>query len=167
MGGEGEGEGVWEGRGRVTPLYGVWLMSVYRRLVCVRCSSFDEYAAEVRSGRLEWSPVHRSDKFWVRGGEGRGGGLSSMLEPLKTIKMCELSSNLVGLHLPSLSLAAEGECHEAAREQERAPQVSGRGAVVRVLWAGCCRPGPFSAVHCECPCVQPLPPPLPSGCWCQ
>ena len=30
-----------------------------------RCSSFDEYAAEVRSGRLEWSPVHRSDKFWV------------------------------------------------------------------------------------------------------
>ena len=29
-------------------------------------SSWDEYAAEVRSGRLEWSPVHRSDKFWVR-----------------------------------------------------------------------------------------------------
>lgn len=27
-------------------------------------SSFDEYAAEVRSGRLEWSPVHRSNKFW-------------------------------------------------------------------------------------------------------
>ena len=29
------------------------------------CSSFDEYATEVKSGRLEWSPVHRSDKFWV------------------------------------------------------------------------------------------------------
>ena len=28
-------------------------------------SSFDEYATEVKSGRLEWSPVHRSDKFWV------------------------------------------------------------------------------------------------------
>ena len=41
-------------------------MSVY-----VVLSSFDEYTAEVRSGRLEWSPVHRSDKFWVRGGEGR------------------------------------------------------------------------------------------------
>jgi V-type H+-transporting ATPase subunit H len=27
-------------------------------------SSWDEYAAEVKSGRLEWSPVHRSDKFW-------------------------------------------------------------------------------------------------------
>ena len=30
-------------------------------------SSWDEYAAEVKSGRLEWSPVHRSDKFWVIG----------------------------------------------------------------------------------------------------
>ena len=29
------------------------------------CSSFDEYATEVKSGRLEWSSVHRSDKFWV------------------------------------------------------------------------------------------------------
>ena len=27
-------------------------------------SSFDEYANEVRSGRLEWSPVHSSDRFW-------------------------------------------------------------------------------------------------------
>ena len=33
--------------------------------VCVYLSSWDEYAAEVKSGRLEWSPVHRSDKFWV------------------------------------------------------------------------------------------------------
>jgi V-type H+-transporting ATPase subunit H len=27
-------------------------------------SSFDEYAAEIKSRRLEWSPVHKSDKFW-------------------------------------------------------------------------------------------------------
>jgi len=27
-------------------------------------SSFDEYATEVKSGRLEWSPVHTSVKFW-------------------------------------------------------------------------------------------------------
>ncbi|PNF43478.1 V-type proton ATPase subunit H [Cryptotermes secundus] len=27
-------------------------------------SSFDEYATEVKSGRLEWSPVHKSPKFW-------------------------------------------------------------------------------------------------------
>lgn len=27
-------------------------------------SSFDEYATELKSGRLEWSPVHRSAQFW-------------------------------------------------------------------------------------------------------
>merc|ERR1711892_501925 len=27
-------------------------------------SSYDEYITEVRSGRLEWRPVHRSEKFW-------------------------------------------------------------------------------------------------------
>ncbi|XP_062508103.1 V-type proton ATPase subunit H-like [Corticium candelabrum] len=27
-------------------------------------SSFDEYVTEIRSGRLEWSPAHKSDKFW-------------------------------------------------------------------------------------------------------
>lgn len=27
-------------------------------------SSFDEYSNEVRSGRLEWSPVHSNEKFW-------------------------------------------------------------------------------------------------------
>ena len=30
-------------------------------------SSFDEYTAEVKSGRLAWSPVHKSEKFWVSG----------------------------------------------------------------------------------------------------
>lgn len=28
------------------------------------CSSFDEYSSELKSGRLEWSPVHKSEKFW-------------------------------------------------------------------------------------------------------
>ncbi|XP_060563453.1 V-type proton ATPase subunit H-like [Ruditapes philippinarum] len=27
-------------------------------------SSFDEYVTEIKSGRLEWSPVHKSDRFW-------------------------------------------------------------------------------------------------------
>ncbi|KAL1241260.1 V-type proton ATPase subunit [Trichinella pseudospiralis] len=27
-------------------------------------SSFDEYLTEVKSGRLQWSPVHKSEKFW-------------------------------------------------------------------------------------------------------
>ena len=54
-GGEGRG-------GERRPLSGLFNIC-YLLLVC---SSFDEYAAEVRSGRLEWSPVHRSNKFWVR-----------------------------------------------------------------------------------------------------
>jgi len=33
--------------------------------VCLHdVSSFDEYASEVQSMRLEWSPVHKSEKFW-------------------------------------------------------------------------------------------------------
>eukprot|EP00118_Oscarella_pearsei_P028652 m.2631 g.2631 ORF g.2631 m.2631 type:complete len:468 (+) comp8806_c0_seq1:82-1485(+) len=27
-------------------------------------TSYDEYVTEVKSGRLEWSPAHKSDKFW-------------------------------------------------------------------------------------------------------
>ncbi|CAL4124139.1 unnamed protein product, partial [Meganyctiphanes norvegica] len=27
-------------------------------------SSFEEYMSEVKSGRMEWSPVHKSEKFW-------------------------------------------------------------------------------------------------------
>ncbi|XP_053209937.1 V-type proton ATPase subunit H-like, partial [Panonychus citri] len=27
-------------------------------------SSFDEYCNEIKSGRLEWSPVHSNEKFW-------------------------------------------------------------------------------------------------------
>ncbi|ESO01597.1 hypothetical protein HELRODRAFT_81462 [Helobdella robusta] len=27
-------------------------------------SSFDEYTSELKSGQLEWSPVHKSEKFW-------------------------------------------------------------------------------------------------------
>ena len=35
-------------------------------LLLTTCSSFDEYSTEVKSGRLSWSPVHKSEKFWVR-----------------------------------------------------------------------------------------------------
>ena len=27
-------------------------------------STFDEYASEVQSGKLEWSPPHMSENFW-------------------------------------------------------------------------------------------------------
>jgi len=33
--------------------------------VCLQdVSSFDEYSSELQSMRLDWSPVHKSDKFW-------------------------------------------------------------------------------------------------------
>ena len=38
--------------------------SVFCRSLTYIASSFDEYAAEVRSGKLDWSPVHRSESFW-------------------------------------------------------------------------------------------------------
>ena len=41
----------------------VWL-DISQRYFAFECSSYDEYVTEIRSGRLEWSPVHRSEKFW-------------------------------------------------------------------------------------------------------
>ena len=32
-------------------------------------SSYDEYMNEVKTGRLEWSPVHTSEKFWRENSE--------------------------------------------------------------------------------------------------
>jgi V-type H+-transporting ATPase subunit H len=29
-----------------------------------KLTNFDEYASEVRSGRLDWSPTHTSESFW-------------------------------------------------------------------------------------------------------
>jgi V-type H+-transporting ATPase subunit H len=28
------------------------------------CSTFDEYASEVESGHLSWTPTHESEDFW-------------------------------------------------------------------------------------------------------
>ena len=33
--------------------------------VFILSRSFDEYAVEIRSGRLSWTPVHSSEKFWL------------------------------------------------------------------------------------------------------
>lgn len=29
-----------------------------------KCSTYDEYASEVESGHLAWTPAHDSDGFW-------------------------------------------------------------------------------------------------------
>lgn len=43
------------------------LSSIYqnlRFLLCFYFSSFDQYATEIKSGMLSWTPPHRSDAFW-------------------------------------------------------------------------------------------------------
>merc|ERR1719490_453789 len=46
------------------------ILAVFRNLIdkmeasVQDLSSYDEYVTEVKSGRLEWSPVHRSERFW-------------------------------------------------------------------------------------------------------
>ena len=41
-----------------------WFDARFHNSLWVVCSSFDEYSTEVKSGRLEWSPVHKSERFW-------------------------------------------------------------------------------------------------------
>ncbi|EGD77524.1 hypothetical protein PTSG_08622 [Salpingoeca rosetta] len=53
-------------------------------------SSFDEYVAEVRSGELEWTPVHRSKKFWA---ENVLKFNDNKHELLKTVVSCLTSNN--------------------------------------------------------------------------
>lgn len=37
---------------------------VYQDLTKSTISTFEQYASEVETGKLEWSPPHRSDVFW-------------------------------------------------------------------------------------------------------
>merc|ERR1739838_511606 len=48
--------------------------------------SFDEYVTEVRSGRLEWSPVHRSEKFWRENAHKLNDANYELLKILITVK---------------------------------------------------------------------------------
>ncbi|KAF8778104.1 V-type proton ATPase subunit H like protein [Argiope bruennichi] len=45
-------------------IFCVWVMTFNVTLAEKMNNSFDEYSTEVKSGRLEWSPVHNSEKFW-------------------------------------------------------------------------------------------------------
>ena len=45
-------------------------------------STFDEYANEVRSGALTWSPVHRSERFWRENAERLNGNKYELIKIL-------------------------------------------------------------------------------------
>jgi len=54
-------------------------------------STWDEYVAEVKSGRLEWSPVHKQEKFWRE----------------NAIKICEKNYELLKLLVKLLQLSPD------------------------------------------------------------
>ena len=62
-------------------------------------TSFDEYASEVRSAQLEWSPVHRAEKFWRENAQRLN---EKNFELLKYLHL-KLLSNLLFLSWPVLS----------------------------------------------------------------
>ncbi|KJE88854.1 vacuolar proton pump subunit H [Capsaspora owczarzaki ATCC 30864] len=48
-------------------------------------SSFDQYAGELRSGNLQWSPVHRSERFWLENAVRFNDNKFEMLRLLATV----------------------------------------------------------------------------------
>lgn len=64
-------------------------------------STWDEYVAEVKSGRLEWSPVHKQEKFWRE----------------NAIKVCEKNYDLLKLLVRLLQFSPDPQiqaiaCHD-------------------------------------------------------
>jgi len=64
-------------------------------------STWDEYVAEVKSGRLEWSPVHKQEKFWRE----------------NAIKVCEKNYELLKLLVRLLQYSPDAQiqaiaCHD-------------------------------------------------------
>lgn len=64
-------------------------------------STWDEYVAEVKSGRLEWSPVHKQEKFWRE----------------NAIKVCEKNYELLKLLVRLLQYSPDPQiqaiaCHD-------------------------------------------------------
>ncbi|CAI4228682.1 unnamed protein product [Auanema sp. JU1783] len=94
-------------------------------------SSFDEYCAEVRSGRLQWSPVHKSEKFWR---ENAARFNDKGYELLKTlIRLLETSSD------PLIRCVAAHDIGEYVRHYPRGKTVieqqQGKQAVMKLLTA--------------------------------
>uniref|UniRef100_A0AC34GK25 V-type proton ATPase subunit H n=1 Tax=Panagrolaimus sp. ES5 TaxID=591445 RepID=A0AC34GK25_9BILA len=94
-------------------------------------SSFDEYCTEVRSGRLQWSPVHKSDKFWRENAQRLNEKNFELLKIL--IKLLESSQDILVL------CVAAHDIGEYVRHYPRGKniieQFQGKQAVMRLLSA--------------------------------
>uniref|UniRef100_A0A8R1DX72 V-type proton ATPase subunit H n=1 Tax=Caenorhabditis japonica TaxID=281687 RepID=A0A8R1DX72_CAEJA len=94
-------------------------------------SSYDEYYSEVRSGRLQWSPVHKSEKFWRENAPRFNDKQFEVVKIL--IKLLETS------HDPLILCVAAHDIGEYVRHYPRGKtvveQYQGKQAVMRLLTA--------------------------------
>ncbi|CAI2356739.1 unnamed protein product [Caenorhabditis sp. 36 PRJEB53466] len=94
-------------------------------------SSYDEYYSEVRSGRLQWSPVHKSEKFWRENAPRFNDKQFEVVKIL--IKLLESSQD------PLILCVAAHDIGEYVRHYPRGKtvveQYQGKQAVMRLLTA--------------------------------
>ncbi|XP_064454822.1 V-type proton ATPase subunit H-like [Ornithodoros turicata] len=77
-------------------------------------SSFDEYATELKSGRLEWSPVHTSVKFWKENAEKLNEKNYELLKIL--IKLLETSKEPLVLCVASHDIGEYVRCYPRGKQ---------------------------------------------------
>lgn len=94
-------------------------------------SSFDEYVTEVKSGRLLWSPVHKSEKFWRENAEKFN---EKKFEIVKTlIRHLEKSNDALTLCVAAHDI---GEyVRHYPRGKTAVEQNNGKSAVMKLLTA--------------------------------
>uniref|UniRef100_A0A914V7N8 V-type proton ATPase subunit H n=1 Tax=Plectus sambesii TaxID=2011161 RepID=A0A914V7N8_9BILA len=94
-------------------------------------SSFDEYCTEIRSGRLQWSPVHKSEKFWRENVQKFGEKNHELVKIL--IKILEVAQD------PLVLCVAAHDIGEYVRHYPRGKNVieqfQGKQAVMKLLTA--------------------------------
>ncbi|MCP9265102.1 V-type proton ATPase subunit H [Dirofilaria immitis] len=94
-------------------------------------SSFDEYMSEVKSGRLQWSPVHKSEKFWRENAQRFNEKDFELLKIL--IKILEVQSDTLTL---CVAVHDIGEyVRHYPRGKNKIEQLQGKQAVMKLLSA--------------------------------
>lgn len=94
-------------------------------------SSFDEYVTELRSGRLQWSPVHKSEKFWRENAQRFNEKDFELVKIL--IKILEVQADSLILCVAAHDL---GEyVRHYPRGKNKVEQLRGKQAVMKLLSA--------------------------------
>ncbi|VDN56801.1 unnamed protein product [Dracunculus medinensis] len=94
-------------------------------------SSFDEYVAELKSGRLQWSPVHKSDKFWRENAQRFNEKDSELVKTL--IKILEVQTDSLILCVAAHDI---GEyIRHYPHGKNKIEQLQGKQAVMKLLSA--------------------------------